>query len=255
MDDTQAVRNFTYGGPNPALSQFALNVRQMVSYLPGNIDLLAGLGPQSQTATQDELLSVAANRRVGRMQSRIVGFIREIFESVAWHCWYNPDARVPITKTIPGTDISLSQVWSPDPNEADFLEFQFRFDPYSLQNLTPVQRAQLIRSLFREDIMPMLPLLIQQGQMPDVVGYLTEVGKLLNIEVDKLIQMQPAQPPQQGQGAPGLLEKSPTSTRHYVRHNRPGMTRQGADAATGLALIGMARDQSANQRQTQVQEA
>jgi len=231
----------TVGGIDQATLAVFLQTRDLFSYLAGNLDSLGGLAPMSETVGQDKMMSAAANGRIDFMQDQTIDFAKAIFGDLAWYEWTDPVRQRAIEKPIDGTDIVLHRIWSQETRDGDFLDFNFDIDAYSMQNDTPSIRLQKIRQIFDGFVVPLLPIIQQQGGQVDVEKLLELIGRLSNLpELAALIKFQEQSPEQQqqpvGNSQPTLRPANTTHTN--VRVNRPGATRHGKDDVMSRLLMG-----------------
>lgn len=237
--DGQAPQMIDVGGIDAAGLAFFLQARDLFNYFAGNLDALGGLAPLSETATQDQLMSQAAGARMARMKSEAIGFVRGIFRSIGWYEWTDPVRKRTVKKPVRGTDMVLEAVWSEETREGDFLDFNLDIDPYSMEDDTPSTKLQKIGQTFERFLMPLMPLMAQQGAQIDFRKLVELVAKLGNVdEVRELVQF--SEPiPGQPQGGSGMPTFKPAQTkRTYERVNRPGATRAGKDDVMSRLLMG-----------------
>ena len=68
VDNPEAIQEKMFGGLDQRNFAFMLQIKQLFSWQAGNLDLMGGLGAQSETATQDQLLHASASQRMaGRL--------------------------------------------------------------------------------------------------------------------------------------------------------------------------------------------
>lgn len=228
------------GGIDAQSMAFFLQSKDLFNHITGNLDALGGLGPQTETASQDRAITAAAGARMDRYKAKTIEFAGGVFEALAWYDWTDPFSERPVEKEIEGTDIVAHSVWSEETRDGDFLDYNLEIDPYSMEQDTPEARLQKIGMIFERFVLPMLPMLQQQGGHIDVQKLLALVGKLSNVdEIRELVVFAEPTPgvPQQG-GSPEPSFKPANTTRTYVRTNRPGATRHGKDDAMARLLMG-----------------
>lgn len=230
----------TVGGIDAPSLAFYLQTRDLFSYFAGNLDMLGGLSPMSETATQDKLLSEAANARLDWMSRATLEFSEAIFQSLAWYEWTDPVRTRRIRKPAPGSDIVMIREWSPETREGDFLDFNLELDVYSMQDDTPALRLQKIGMALERFVIPLMPLIQAQGGQIDFRKLMELVGRLGNVEElnEVVIFGEPLpQPPAQG-GSPQPSMRPARTVRTYERVNRPGATRSGKDDVMTRMLMG-----------------
>jgi len=240
--DGQPPVNLDVGGiDQPTLAMF-LQTRDLFSYFGGNLDALGGLSPQTETGVQDKMLNDAAGARTDAMRATTIAFVKKVFKALAWYEWTDPARERIIEKPIDGTDIVLQRVWSEETREGDFIDYNLDIDPYSMQNDTPSIRLQKVGQVFERYIIPLLPVIQQQGGQIDIQKLLDLVSKLANVdEIRNLVSFGAPTPGAEQQGGspqPQVTGKPAHTTRTYERVNRPGATRHGKDDVLTRMLMG-----------------
>lgn len=236
VDSVQRIKEIMMGGIDPRTMAFLLQLKDLWSWDAGNMDMLAGLGPQSPTLGQDALLAQSASKRVQEYQERSSEFMADVFRDMAWYVWSDPDADIPVTKSVPGTDISVPTRFRYDERQGTFPEYEIDLDPYSAQTLTPSQRLSAIRDFVMSIAMPLQQSLAQQG-------YTLDAGALVDLwsrygglpELSQILKMvEPTQGAGGGEG-PGM---APHTVRENVRVNRPEGTSQSRGETMSQLLMG-----------------
>lgn len=245
VDNPQNVREAKYGGPDNVNLAFALQAKDLFSSMAGNLEILGGLSPQSETLGQDNLLNANASKRISEMQDRTIQFAREVIRALAWYLWYDPLIELPLTKRVDGTDINVPVDFTPEDREGEYLDYNIDIQPYSMQDMTPSARLAAINQVLQTvgSLLPIMPMLQQSGYMLNVDALLRTYNKYANIpELEEIVtslmlDMMPDQQPQPV-GQPPTKMQPPVTTRRYERVNRPGATTQGKDAAMAQLLMG-----------------
>ena len=119
---------------------------------------------------------------------------------------------------------------------------------------SPSERAKTLGELMQGFVIPMAPILQQQGYRPDMGKFLELMAKYSNTEelteIVKKIDQQDMANIQQMQEVGGEQERptqSPVTTRRNIRENVPGSTRQGRDEAMMQLLAGGGQPAQAGQ--------
>lgn len=194
----------TTGGVNPQSLAFTMLIKDLFSYFAGNLDMLGGLGAQSETLGQDQLLSASASMRIQKMQKEVTTFTTNVLRDIMWYLWYDPNPKQrPVIKTAPGFEsIAISVPFNPEDREGDYLDYNVKMEPYSMQHQTPESKMQGIRTILLEIVQPLLPMMQQQGVTLNVEKLFRSIAKLSNIsELNDIIEY--AQP---------LLDNQPVGT-------------------------------------------
>jgi hypothetical protein len=175
------------------------------------------------------------------MQERTTNFAKSIMESLADYIWYSPTFDPPLSKPVEGTNLEIPVEFGPEIREGDFLDFNVDIVPYSMQRRSPAERLQTISNAVERFIIPMAPLLAEEGKRLDIGALMDILSRYSNVpELRDLITNAPQ--PREGRGpvSPdgGRTRQSPTTTRTNVRVNRPGATRQGQTDVLSRLLVG-----------------
>jgi len=239
VGNPNAFKEASFGGVNQQTLGFALNVKSMADFVMGNLSAQMGLGASASTLGQEQMIKQAASIRIGSMQGVLQTATEGILEDIAFYLHYHPTQEFNLTREIPGTDIKLPITWPRQDNEfgeeidvrkGEYEEYSISIEPYSMVTVSPGQRAEMLRSIWAQDILPA----VQLGIQPDVYKYLAKLGKYLDLpELSEIVPMiQEAVPPQErigsggGRGAPQPGKPNGQYTRENVSR---GMTPQGMD--------------------------
>ncbi|MBN1460883.1 MAG: hypothetical protein JXA57_15225 [Armatimonadetes bacterium] len=246
LDHPDKVKEFQTGGLAPELNGFAIQVKDIFSWLAGNLDAMGGLAPQSETLGQDQILVANASQRLQDMQDKTVSFVGEILRDFGWYLWHDSITSIPIVKSVDGVEgVTIPTFWRPDDRPGAFAQYSIDIQPYSLQKKTPLQQLQGILQFLREVYMPLLPVLASQGKTLDAEALVRLYARYANLpELYEIITGIPdtelamllnSGSMSEGGAAGG---KPAVTTRRYERINRPGATRQGKDHALMSLFFG-----------------
>jgi hypothetical protein len=203
-----------YGGVDQLNLAFHQVVDGIYSRMAGNLDAMAGLGPQSGTAKQDELIHGAVSRREAHMQYSVVEFVGDIAHDLGWMLWVDKAKELPGEINEPGLLLPIKADWTPDEREGDFAQYGLEVEPYSMAYQSPQQRVGQINQAIQA-VAPFLGTGMVTINVPALVDTYAE---LLNIP--RLREILTVQDPalaagmqQQGGGVPN------NGPREYVRRN------------------------------------
>jgi hypothetical protein len=242
MRDPSSVQEFSFNGPDQALLGMLLQSRELASIIGGNTDVLAGLGAQAPTATQEQMVSSQASGKIQLHEVDTADFQVELFEAIRWYLYHEQEDPIPIVKEIEGTDVRIAaefnaQKASTQPGR--FNSYLMTIEPYSNVYRSPEQRFQSLLSLWERLIMPA----VQTGivdSTPDMNRLLELAAQYLDLpEIRGLLR--PVLPEEQEMS--GEARQSPNTTRNYVRRSAPGPTRAG-NAMTAMQMMGTGNGQT-----------
>jgi len=234
------LEQFRMGGVDQAVLAFAIGLREHHSYQAGNLDALGGLSAMSETLGQDQLLTASASQRIRRMQDRVYGFTERVVNKLAWFLYHDPFISIPLVKRVGSIEIPV--VYTAEQVEGDFLEYNFSIKPHSLQNRTPEQTLQTMLGLFQQVIVPLMPMIQQEGGQIDAQQIIRTASDMANLpELADIIRWQQRNGDERRPvGAPQA--ESPAmpqnTTRRYVRENVAQRTRQGQTQSMQAMLLG-----------------
>ena len=239
MDRPEGAREYNFGGVSPENLVFFGHVKDLYSYMAGNLDALGGLGPQAETLGQEELISQGARSRMGKMSARVASFAQREVTSIARLAWENPMYADTVEIPIPGTDIKVKTEFGSRERTDPFGNFTVNVEPHSMSLRTPQQRLAMIGQVIERYYAPLLPMWQEQGIQLDggkLFDVLSRYGNLP--ELDEIFVRVPpskSENPQQGGGS----AKPTKTTREYVRRNVSGVrTNQGQTDTLQRLLAG-----------------
>lgn len=229
------------GGPDSTITQLGVHLKDLFGYMAGNLDMMGGLSPQSKTLGQDKLLAENASRSIADMQDATVVFTSDALTALCWYWWHDPFKVMRMTHSLPGLpDMSITRNVGPEARQSgNWDDLVLEVDPYSMQGATPQARLQALQQIVMQVIMPMMPILQQQGVAFDVNAFLQKVATYLDMpDLAEIITMQepPDQSTSSGADKPGMPQ---TTERKYTRTSMPGRTQQGNDMNMMSSLMGV----------------
>lgn len=224
------------GGINQTTLAFYLQSRDLYSYFAGNLDSLGGLAPMAQTVGQDRLLSEAASAQLRDMAAKTVDLVRDVFRALAWYEWHDPVKSRTLEKPIPGTELSIAVPWDRSSRRGRFDLYDLDIDVYSLQDDSPGLKLQKLGAVVQQYVLPLAPLIQQQGGTIDVQAILRLVAKYSDLpELGEVVTFMDN--PNLAEGSdPAKMPQQ--TTRTYERVNRPGATERGKSQILQQALLG-----------------
>ena len=228
----QGVREARFGGPDQQILGFAGYMREMTSYVMGNLDSMAGLGSQAGTATQESIIKGSSKARIHAMQAQVLKSVRSSVNDVFHWTWESPLLQMRVTQTVEGTDVTYEADWPMTfdiyGREVDLREgkraeeFDIDLEPYSMQYKTPTQRLQELRMIWQQDIAPLMQAGLVQADMVKYMRMLSKYGDWP--ELESILQMAE-------QSATPVRGRAPANTtREYIRKSEGSQkTMQGTE--------------------------
>lgn len=214
VNNPDSINVLKYGGVDQMNLAFYQVVDGIYNRMAGNLDAMAGLGPQSKTATQDQMINEAVSQSEARMQYSVVEFVAGVSSDIGQMMWADELLEVQGSYTEPGLTFPIDATWTPEMREGDFIQYGFDVEPYSMAYKAPTQRLASIGQAIQ-----MLAPAIQTGTvMINGAELANTAAELLNEpRIRDIIQMAPPPDPmmgQEGQGGPG-----DTGPKKYIREN------------------------------------
>lgn len=244
VGNPNAFKEASFGGVNQQTLGFALNVKSMADFVMGNLSQQAGLGASANTLGQEQLIKQASSVRIGSMQGVLLTATVGILEDVAFYLHSHPTQEFDLVREIPALDMKIPVKWprrdngfgeEMDVRAGDYEEYTFSIEPYSMQEVSPGKRAEMLRSIWAQDIMP----LAQMGVQPDVYKYLSKLSKYLDLpelaEIVPAVQQMMTQ--ERGQSR-GSMPSAGKPNGNYTRNNvSQGMTPQAEMQQQSMMLM------------------
>lgn len=233
-DDPNSVKEISMGGVDPQNMAFSMELRNIFSYMAGNLDAIAGLSQQAETLGQERIIKGSASELMGDMADTVLRFAEEVVSDVAWWLYTDPVSNIPIEISLPKYEQSIPTMWKPkDRVEGRFTAYDLRVEPYSMTPQSPSQRMNTAFQIIMQIIQPFQQQLMQQGIEVDVEALVQMAAKYADLpellDIFKRGGM--------GLSLPGMehgegnVTKPPVTQRNYTRQSvGTGGTKQARDA-------------------------
>ena len=221
VNDTSDVATLKQGGVDAASYAFLNGSMEAFDRMAGNLQTLSGLGSQEETARQAQMVSNAAGNKVDKMTKTVVSKTVRLVQSLGHLLWQDDFTTLAMSIPIEGTPFVVADEWRPSDRAGNFLDYNFDVDVYSMQYQSPQGRLSQLDRVVQTVILPMAPMLQQQGGYVDMIELTSAYSKLMNMPDLKNIVKFGGMPLPEDAAAPNaeVPRKAPTSTRNYVRHN------------------------------------
>lgn len=221
-DNPQDVDTRTFAGVDSSMLAIVMNLRDMFSYMAGGLDLFGGLGPQSDTLGQDQLLKQSGDITISDMQHAVLKFTQNIMRDVAWYMYSDPVQTYDPVYRNKVSGIETIRRFGPEERLTEFIRFNFKIEPYSMQHMSPQTRLAQMQSFVMQIYTPMAQMFAQSGLMLDLQEFMDIFGRYSGVpEFSDLIKRQ--QP--MGELPEGTPTKPGVTRRENVRINVPGRAR------------------------------
>lgn len=219
-----AFKEVRMGGPDQQNLAFLLHLKQVISYFGGNFDVLGGLGANAPTKGQEELLAASTSKLVDFYQDEVVGATKGVCEGLLWY-EYHSRRPMPFKVQPEGSpEFAVMDQLTPEDRYGQGVsrwgQLGIAVHPYSMRPVSPQQRVAQWTQLFQQFILPMAPMLIQQGVTIDFIAFVKKIADYLGLkDLDEVLRILPvdiqSQVQQQGGAEPGRTR--PPGTGEYTR--------------------------------------
>lgn len=239
MQDPAGVVEHRVGGIDQQSAAFAIHVKDLFSYMAGNLDSLAGLGPQADTLGQDKLLAEASSQRVDDMQDKVMRFTEQVVRAISWHEWSDELKQEKLRKPIaPDSEETVTVDVQGFNRTGAFPEYDIEIEPYSMRPLTPGVKLQRLEWFLNNVIGPREDKLMQAGMMLNVRKVVEKAMHWSQMDRDLgdifLDVGAPPDGPGEGQGF-----KPPANQRAAdSNQSQSTITNQGKDMSLQQSLLG-----------------
>jgi hypothetical protein len=161
VQDPKNIGEIRIGGVDQQSYATTLGLRDLWSWLSGNIDVLGGLSTQADTLGQEQLLAGGGNSLISELNAKVLDFMKGVCTDLAWYVYSDPYGVRRLVKRVAGTTLELPVDWGPERRTRDFFLFEFEVDPFSVHVRTPSERLQMV--------LQMMPAVLQVAQLQMVL--------------------------------------------------------------------------------------
>jgi len=234
------VQERSIGSIDPQLQALEIKTNQEFNAMSGNLENLAGLGAQTDTVGQEQIITNTTSAMVNNMRKVTVEFSEAIIRKQAWYLFYDPFIDMPLTKRVPGSTQEIYVRYTAEDREGDFLDYNFNIEPYSLKEQSPEEQLAAMFLVLEKWVIPTADQAAESGYALNFEATSKKIADLSGIEFEDLyIPTDPSnQSLRQQQGPIGAPPSKTDST--YTRISRSGTTSKGNDQNLMMALNGAA---------------
>ena len=237
VDDPNSVREIRYGGVDNVTFSYAMHLKQLFSYMAGNLDALGGLAPGADTLGQDKLLAGAASKKIQDMQDKMKTFTERVVNKLAWGLVSEPFVDLPISMKI--GEFEMPTRFRHEDVRGDFLDYNFTITPYSLHEPTPSERLAVVDQTM-QIAAAMAQSNPQSGVVPNTTEYLALRARLTNTpEIMDMFMFQGTPPSgMEGGVTPQKAALPGVPTERTYRRISQSATSQNPEMAMQMQLMG-----------------
>lgn len=233
----EQIKQFETGGIDQRDMGLATFIQQEYDRFAGNLQAMGGLGPQSSTVGQEEMIYGELSRNVADMRMAVVNFASDCILDLGRLMWEDQTLEIKSSIPVGNTGIELRSDWTPDDRQGAFEDYEFRVEPYSMVFKTPEQKLQELFQVLQQ-LAPLWPMFQASGATLDAEAIVDEIARLKNRpEFKKFITF--ANPAMMLGGDQNTVRQSPVTTRETIRRNVPtGGTADARASAMVQSLMG-----------------
>lgn len=245
FENPAAAEEISMGGIDNKNFAFAVFMMDRFSRQAGNLDVLGGLSPQSDTLGQDAILNQNAGSKISAMEYNVNRFVGGILKSLGFFLFHDPLIDLPLTKRSGGVEIPTR--FSQFQMEGDFYDYNITIEALSMRPKSSQQQLAALLHILERVVFPGMPFMQQEQLTLDFEDLLIKISELGDIP--QLLEIiKDASGEFLGGGVINTGDRplqSPVTIRENVRTNRPGSTQSGKDEALIQTLLGAAQPDAA----------
>jgi hypothetical protein len=233
----EQIKQFETGGIDQRDMAMATFLQDEFDRFAGNLQAMGGLGPQSATFGQDELVHGEMSRNVDDMRMSVVLFASACILDLGRLMWN--DEKLEIQSAIPvgNTGIQIPSNWTPGERRGNFEDYEFKVEPYSMIFTTPQKKLQELFGVLRE-VAPLWPMFQASGATLDAEAIVDEISRLTNRPEFKRFITFSSPAPMLG-GDQNTIRSPAVTSRETVRKSIPtGGTKDARSSAMIQSLMG-----------------
>ncbi len=224
------INQVEFGGVDGRDQAFALFVQDEYDRFAGNLQAMGGLGPQSSTVGQEELIHGRVDQMEADMRMAVVGFASESILDLGRLMWNDQTLELQSSMPVGNHGMEVPSNWTPDYRVGEFEDYDFKVEPYSMVFKTPEQKLQEMYE-YLDRLSRMWPMFQASGASFDAKAFSEEVARLKNRpEFERFVTY--AAPAEMLGGDQNTIRQSPNTSRETVRRNIPTGGTQAARSAT-----------------------
>jgi hypothetical protein len=244
VDNPDSVNVMKMGGVDPQNQAFAFSMRDTYDRMAGNLQMMAGLGPQSETLGQDKLIHGAVSKREANMQYRVVDFTARICRDLGSLLWQDQVLEIP--QDFESSGITVKADWTPEVREGDFIDYNFTIEPFSMMYKSPSERMQGISNFITQIALPMEGMMQQYGGTIDIQELVELYAELM--DMPRLKQIVRFEEPKEDR--PGPTPQQPAQASHTVRESvRRSVSTGGTDQSRSNVMQQILQGGQPNEQQ------
>jgi hypothetical protein len=235
VNDPDSVKVVSIPGADQATVALSMGVVDMFDRMAGNLPAKIGLGPQSETVGQDQMISEKVSKHEARLQQRTAAFVVSLITELASQLWDDPVTRIhDEIEEDAEHNIRLENSWEPGVREGNFSDYDLSIEPFSMAYKSPQEHAATINQLITQKYIPGIQSGLITGITLDGQAMVELDAELLNEpRLKQVLRTGPTIDPQQD-----TPRQAANTTRTNIRKSVPtGGTEQSRRGILQQALL------------------
>jgi len=222
--DPKNIGQVTIGGVDPGNQAFSLAVQEEYDRFAGNLRAMGGLGQQTDTVGQEQIVQGSVSRMEDDMRLSVTIFAAECCYDLGYLMWNDENLKISASVEV-ANGVHVDSSWPAEDENGErvrageFEDYDFRVEPYSMVYKSPSQKlSELFATL--DKLAPLWPMFQASGASLDVRELLQIITDLQNRpELNRIITF--ATPASELGGDQNTIRQSPVTSRETVRRNVP----------------------------------
>ena len=241
VGDPSSINQIEVGGIDQRDMALSTFIQDEYDRMAGNLRAMAGLGAQTATVGQEELIHGSVDRTEADMRTSVVNFAADTILDLGRLMWEDEELEIQSSIPVGNTGIEVNADWLgksiPDSRVGEFDDYQFKVEPYSMVFKTPEQKLQEIFQVLQQ-IAPLWPMFQASGATLDAEAIVDEIARLKNRpEFKRFITF--ATPADMLGGDENTAGGASHTSRENIRRNIPtGGTAEARSSAMIQSLMG-----------------
>jgi len=176
--DPASIKAMPFPGADVGNVGFLSVIDNKANEAAGNLRLLGGQGPQSDTATQDMILAKNSGVIVAYMDSRCSDFFSRIIADIGFYLWSAPAERMTLQKEVKALNKSIAFTWDSEEKDGNFEDYGISVDYASLAPKSASKDLQALLNFVNSIYGPLQEQFASQGGTLDLASVTEEYARL-----------------------------------------------------------------------------
>jgi hypothetical protein len=181
VNDPNQIGEVRIDGVDNVNQAFVIGAMEMFDRMAGNLTAMLGLGAQTPTLGQEQMVASKVSAKEAQMQYTVLDCASKLIRDLGWMLWSDKAKVMPGRLPVEGTDITVDATWHPDDREGSFFDYDIQIDVFSMSYQSPAQRVSAINQLLTQIYAPLAQQLAAQGGQFNLQKLTELYADLLNL--------------------------------------------------------------------------